>query len=214
MRNLLLIPWLSMLVAFPTASIACSVGSYQVPTALELAERADAIVLARVDREIPNTEDERNGQLSLLPETLIAGEILPAEIRIGGSFGSDRHQPTKSDPNELAKANPDAFDGACNRYMFDGGMLLLLFLEKDPAGAFQVINSAFARTLEDVPNADSLWVRAVRYYAGVAKLPANARRGAMKAERDRLRSTRKPDDTILAADIDRQLRKKRTQNFD
>lgn len=190
------------------------VRGYQVPTTLELAERADAIILARVTKEIPNKEEEWKGQLSLLPETLIAGESLPTEIRIEGSFGDDRHQPTTSDPNELATANPDAFAGACNRYIFNRGMLLLLFLKKDSRGQLQVIDSAFARTLEDVPNAESLWVRAVRYYAMVVKLPTNARREAMNAERNRLRGTGNRQDAILAADIDRQMRKKRMQNFD
>lgn len=93
-------------------------------------------------------------------------------------------------------------------------MLLLLFLEKDEAGKMRVIDASFARTLEDVPGADSLWVRAVRYYAGVARLPRDQRKQAMKAEMARLRATGLKDDALLAADINRQVKRKRTQNYD
>lgn len=204
-----------LVIVAPDPATACSmVDGYQVPTTLELVEQAEAIVLARVGDEIPTKEEYGLGEIELRPEVLIAGSTMPSEIRIRGYHGKGRLQPTPSDPNELSKANPDAFWGGCNRYVFNRGMLLLLFLKRDEAGRMNVIDASFARTLEDVPNAESLWVRAVRYYATVAPLPRDARKAAMKAEIARLRATGNKDDALLAADIDRQVRRKRTQNYD
>lgn len=202
-------------IALPDPATACSmIEGYKVPTTLELVEQADAIVLARVGDEIPTKEEHGFGELVLEPEVLVAGDSLPTELRIRGYHATDRFQPTPSNPKELAEANPDAFAGACNRYVFNRGMLLLLFLERGEVGQMDVINASFARTLEDVPNADSLWVRAVRYYADIARLPRGERKQAMKAEVERLRSTGNSDDALLAADIQRQIKRKRTQNYD
>ena len=57
---------------------------------------------------------------------------MPARLQIFGHLGTDRFQATPSDPNELHKANPDAFMGGCNRYVFKRGMLLLLLALRLP----------------------------------------------------------------------------------
>lgn len=215
MRTVLTTTFALFLLAAPPAADACSMAEgYKVPTTLELVQRSDAIVLARVGDAIPATDKFGLGQLILKPEALIAGSALPGELRITGYHGDDQMRAIPSDPFELARANPGAFTGGCNRYVFNRGMLLLLFLKHSETGQVEVIDASFARTLEDVPNADSLWVRAVRYYAGVARLPAAERKKAMTAEANRLRATGSRDDALLAADIARQIKRKRTQNYD
>lgn len=200
---------------------ACSVvAGYKVPTALELAASAEVILLARVGDPLPERDDEHMGELRLLPETLIHGSALPQELTmpgyvvVDGRVGEDPVSVTKSNPQELAAANPDAFDGACNRYAFEKGMLLLLFLERGEDGELQVMSDAFARTMEDVPDADAPWVRAVRFYASVAHDSKLVRKEKMEAERDRLLATGDRIDALIAADIERQMRGKRTRDQD
>lgn len=214
MRNFALTVASVATIAAASPAAACSVDeSYRVPTSLELVEGSKAIVLARVGDELPN-EDPWDGEIALHPELLIAGRSLPGELRFRARHGAAEFRPTPSNPLELANANPDAFSGGCNRYIFNRGMLLLLFLKQDEAGQFQIINRPFARTLEDVPSSTSLWVRAIRYYVAIAQLPRNQRKSAMAAEVVRLRATGSNDDKLLAADIQRQISRRRTQNYD
>ncbi len=212
---------MSMAVTLLSATLAASpatacsmAANYEVPTTLELVAGSDSIVLARVGRSIGDGSGPDQTSVELIPELLVAGTEMPARLQIFGHLGTDRFQATPSDPNELHKANPDAFTGACNRYIFKRGMLLLLFLRKMPDGSFRIISSAFARTLEDVPDANAPWVRAVRYYDGVARLSKKERKALMQAERDRLEATGDPIDALLAKDIGRQISGKRGQNFD
>jgi hypothetical protein len=210
-----------MAIALAAATIgslpaqACSMAAgYKTPTTLELVAGSDSIVLARVGAAIGDGSGPDQTSVELIPEQLVAGTEMPARLQIFGHLGTDRFQATPSDPNELHKANPDAFMGGCNRYVFKRGMLLLLFLRKMPDGSFRIVSSAFARTLEDVPDADAPWVRAVRYYNSVARLPKKEAKTLMQAERERLEATGDPVDALLAKDIGRQISGKRSQNFD
>jgi hypothetical protein len=200
---------------YATASHACSVVyGYKVPTSIELAASADTIILARAIEQLPSKNNYDLGEIKLAPENLISGSILPSDITIRVYFENDRIRSTNSNENELAKANPDAFRGGCNRYVFRKGMLLLLFLKRDENGDWSIISAPFARTQEDVPDKHAPWVRAVTFYASVARLPKDERKQRLIAERDRLLATGDPIDALLARDIRRQLKGKRTQNYD
>jgi hypothetical protein len=101
------------------------------------------------------------------------------------------------------------------RYVFRRGMLLLLFLQRGDDGQLGLATYPFARSAEDVPSADALWVRAVRLYVEIAALPPAERRAALIARRDALRAQAgDPDAALLAEDIDRQLRRRRIPPFD
>jgi hypothetical protein len=66
-----------------------------------------------------------------------------------------------------------------------------------------------------VPSADARWVKAVRLYVEIATLPKNARRTALIAKRDALRTqTGDADALAIADDIDRHLKDKRIPPFD
>ena len=61
---------------------------------------------------------------------------------------------------------------------------------------------------------DSLWVKAVRFYVEVAALPVAERRRALVARRDQLRAASDLNSKLLAADIDRQIERKRIPPYD
>ncbi len=198
-----------------TPAAACSVvPGYRVPTALELAGQAEAIVLGTVERQ----EDEGSPfetEVVVRPTLLLKGAELPAEVRLRGYLATGEGQAaTRSDPRELFRVNPDALSGGCNRYVFERGMQLVLFLRRDGRGELRPSLPPFARAAEDVPGPESLWVRAVRLYADISALPAKQRRAALIARRDALRASGDPDSALLAADVDRQLETKRLPPFD
>lgn len=193
------------LAATPAIASACSVvPGYRVPTSLELAERAEVIILGTVDRALPGA-DAFETHVAVTPTTLIKGPGLPDEVRLWGHLASDGMKPTHSDPRELHDPNPDALAGACTRYVFDKGMTLLLFLERHD-GELRPARYAFARIAEDVPTPEARWVKAVRLYAEVSALPEAERVAALRDRQKRLRAqTGDADAQAIAADIDRQL---------
>lgn len=201
--------------AVATPAGACSVISrYRVPTNLELVERAEAIVLGTVDRQ-EGEGSPFDTEVVVHPTLLLKGSVLPAEVRLRGYLATaGRGVATRSGPRELLRVNPDALSGGCNRYVFEKGMQLVLFLLRDDKGSLRPSLPPFARAAEDVPGPDALWVKAVRQYVEFAALPAKPRRAAMIARRGALRRSGDPDSMLLADDIDRNLKKKRLPNFD
>lgn len=199
---------IALAVLAPAPVAACSVvEGYRVPTNLELAGRADLILLGIAERDIGATGDNL-GEVVVRPVELLKGDGLPAEVRIAGYLAEDRV--TASDPRDLYNPNPGALAGACVRYVFRRGMLLLLFLERGDDGRLRLVGAPFARSAEDVPSADAPWAKAVRLYVEIAALPQAERRAALIARRDWLRARRDdPDAALLAEDIDRQLRRRR-----
>jgi hypothetical protein len=205
---------LPVLAAAPAA--ACSViSSYRVPTNLELVERADLIILGTAESHAPSAREYDPGDVVIRPVALLKGESLPSELRVGGYLSDDPRRVFASDPRDLFEPNPGALTGACGRYGFRRGMLLLLFLVRNEEGGFRLAPYPFARTAEDVPSPDAPWARAVRLYVEISALPESARRGALEARRDALRAARGDRDAaLLADDIDRQLSGRRIPPYD
>ena len=195
---------------------ACSViPGYRVPTNLELAERADLILLGTAESHAPSAREHDLGDVVIRPVALLKGESLPAELRVGGYLSDDPRRVVASDPRDLFNPNPGALSGGCRRYVFRRGMLLLLILERNEEGGFRLAPYPFARTAEDVPSPDAPWARAVRLYVEIAARPEAERRGALEARRDALRAASgDPDAALLAHDIDRQLRRRRIPPHD
>lgn len=193
---------LAALVAMASPSTACSVREgYRVPTTLDLVEQADAIVLARVEPGSALAGARAAGWLQLAPVLAIKGP-LPHRLSMPGWLETAETRATRSDADELARANPDAFSGACSRYIFAPGMTLLLFVRRAGEG-WRVISEPFARTAEDVPAFDSRWVRAVREYIAIAALPKAVQRARLEARRNALAAKSDPDAQAIAADMDR-----------
>ena len=193
---------------------ACSVpASYRVPSTLQLVEESDAIVLARVVDGGPAAYEPfarvggRNARL--VPFAAIKGQYAGLRILFEDAvleLQSDEVRATPSDPRNLVDANPDTFAGSCNRYVFKPGMIVVAFLKRDGKD-FVRYAPAFSRALEDVPNENALWVKAVRMYAAIAEKPKAARRKEMQRQRDTLRfELDDPDARLLALELDRALR--------
>jgi hypothetical protein len=200
-----------------TPAAACSVArSYRPPSNLELTERADMILLGTAERAVPGARAHGIGEVIVRPVALLKGESLPAEVRLSGHlFDDPRVVVPISDPRDLLNPNRGALTGGCRRYIFRPGMLLLLFLQRDGEGRLHLASYPFARSAEDVPSPDALWVRAVRLYVEIAALPEAERRAALVARRDALRAaTGDPDAPLLAADIDRQIAGRRIPPLD
>ncbi len=195
---------------------ACSVpASYRVPTTLQLVEQADAIVLARVVDGGPSTFEPLAHIGARLPR------LVPFEA-IKGHYSGQRivfedavlampkstHdiRSTPSDPRNLVDANPDAFSGSCNRFVFKPGMIIVAFLKRDGKD-FMPFAPPFSRALEDVPDRDAVWVKAVRMYAAIARKPKSLRRAEMRRQRNVLaEEIDDPDARLLALELDRALR--------
>ncbi len=185
---------------------ACSVVSeYRVPTTLELVDRAEAIVLARVVDGGPKT-DTGLKVAQLVPFALLKGPALPSDIHFERAVLSNAEfKAVASDPRNLVDANPDAFSGGCNRHIFDKGMIIVAFLQRHE-GRLMPDGSAFSRSLEDVPSPESLWVKAVKLYVQIAELPKSQRRKEMRRLRGYLgMQIEDADSRLLALELHRAL---------
>ncbi|QDX24909.1 hypothetical protein FPZ54_01935 [Sphingomonas suaedae] len=190
-----------------TPAWACSVRpGYRVPNTLQLAQAADLIVLARVDDAQPG-DSPSDSHLMVRPTHLLKGDALPEALMLDGwlegtgAEGEKILAATRSDPAELARPNPDALTGGCTRYIFARGMTLLLFYARGETG-WRFMGYPFARVSEDVATPDSRWVQAVREYIEIAKLPASARRDAMRERATEL-AKGDADQRAIAADMRR-----------
>jgi hypothetical protein len=144
---------------------------YKVPTNLELAAKADVIVLAIVDGEQVAAEPWDRVVLAT-PTLLLKGTMLPRRVEVRGAGLSDSpSEVVNSDPDELRRPNPGALIGGCVRYTFRRGMQLVLFLTRQEDGLLVPFRSSFSRDAEDVSGADALWVKAVREYAAISAFP-------------------------------------------
>lgn len=206
--RLLVLETLASLFWIQPATACSIVGSYRVPNTLELVDRSDTIALVRVtDGGALNELGMRKARL--VPFALIKGAELPSEIGFAdASLSSDRLKAVSSDSRNLVDANPDAFSGSCNRYVFDKNMILLVFLRKEN-NEHELYNPPFSRSLEDVTSADALWVKAVKIYVQIANLPPRKRRKEMETRRNFLRmELEDPDSRLLGLELDRALHEK------
>jgi hypothetical protein len=218
------------IAAAPTAALACTPApGYRVPTNLELAGEADAIVLGQVvggaepgpgaaaeaEADVETGAEAEAGavrasvpRILVHPLTAYKGLIPGQDFPLDGmSLATSAQAPYAgpSDPLELEKAHPSAYDGACIRRVFAPGATVLFFLDRRE-GAWVPAGGPFSRWAEDVSGEDAPWVQLARFYARLAPLPEENRKALMEAERDALLA--RTDDQVAQAmggDIDRQL---------
>ncbi|AKM08578.1 hypothetical protein [Pelagerythrobacter marensis] len=194
-----------------TPAIACSVvPGYRVPTNLELAEKAELVLLGRVVGEVEGAE-LRDRRLLVEPQVAIKGEVSDGPIVIAGVR---LDQPLAgggsgllSNPYELAEAHPDSFLGACIRRIFPRGTTVLFFLERASDGeGWRPSGGPFSRWAEDVLSEDAPWLTLTQLYVAAAAAPESRRRAMLEAEFAGLVAL--PADPVvqlIAADIARQL---------
>jgi hypothetical protein len=195
------------LALVPSLAAACSPGpDYRVPTNLELAGHADAIVVARV----VGTHRDETGQptaLVIRPLAAVKGPMPQGDIALLGIVLAESGQAERpSDPNEFERAHPQAYSGACIRRVFPLGATALFFLRTDHEGMWAPAGTAFSRWAEDVPDENAPWVQLARLYTVAAGLPAEDRAPFLEDEREALLArTGEPLAQLMAEDIARQL---------
>lgn len=196
------------LLAAPAAH-ACSVApGYRVPTTLELVAQADAIIVAQPFDRRTGADGE--------PEVLFAS-LMTLKGASGRDDGRDRilvYAPgvlepetaaaRPSNPRELVRAHPEAYEGGCVRSTFHPKQWVVLFLKREGED-YRVISYPFARTAEDTTLPDSRWLKAVREYIAIAALPPEARRARMQVRRTLLSARGDRDSRAIAADLKREL---------
>ncbi|MEP9401142.1 hypothetical protein [Sphingomonas sp. VNH70] len=198
-----------LLAAVPVGpAVACSVRSgYKVPTALDLAATADAIVIARIDGERKGP-GEYDGTVLATPVAVLKGSTAPRRIELPDAFlAKGGEGAERSDPRELRAPHPGALIGGCVRYRFPRGTRVLLFLKRDAGGHLVPYRSAFARDAEDVDGPDSLWAKTVREYVAIAA--SRARAPAMRQRIAALRARGGADDIAIASDMATELSRSR-----
>jgi hypothetical protein len=145
------------------------------------------------------------GLLQLQTIKVLKGEDLPANFEYSGTLATDPDFPP-SDPNSLAEAHPQAFEGACNRHQFIKDSLVVFFFVVGSDGKLHGTGGPFSRINEDVPDPNALWVQAIQNYRRIQLLPTESQKyRALIDLRSSLRGTPTPGNRELAADIDRHL---------
>jgi len=201
----ILVPLTALLgFGFIPGAQACSVvPGYRVPTNLELADRAEAIFVGKVENGKGEPSPGAAAQVRVI--SVLKGSVPESNITLRGfSLAPDRFA-VLSNPYELQGAHPLSYIGGCVRYMLPLGTTALFFVQREK-GNWVPAGYPFARIAEDVPDADAPWVRLVALYVRATALPESERRAMLEAERDRLRAMpADPVSRLMAADIDRQL---------
>jgi hypothetical protein len=203
---------LALVLSLPgTSAAACSPApGYRVPTNLELAGDAQAIVLARV---VAGTLDEEGdpfeSTITLHPLEVLKGTLPDGDLALYGmmlSRDADPELGMVSSPYEFVRAHPVSYIGACVRFIFPLGTTALFFMRRDEDGRWVPAGGAFSRWAEDVPGSDAPWVQLSRIYARAAALPEAERDALLESERASLQErTDDPVAQLMAADIGRQL---------
>lgn len=201
-----------------TRAHACSMAAgYKVPTNLELATRAEVIVVATITSE-RRAADVWDGVVVTTPTELIKGSALPPTVELPSAYlamdSGERRFVTASAPRELRQPNPGALTGGCVRYVFAPGMRLVLFLARGRDGQLTPIRIAFSRDAEDVTGPGALWVKAVREYAAIGTGSRSEVAARLKARAAVLRAAGDADSVAIAADMDIERRGKRLAPYD
>lgn len=203
MRIYLSLAALALFVATP--AMACSPASgARVPTNIELAERAELILVGTVagGTSVP---EEGEWTISVDPVATLKGDLPSGPLTLPAMIAPDPESALLSNPYELAMAHPQAEAGACNRYAFPLGTRVLFFLQRRGDG-WAPAEGLFSRWAEDVLTDDAPWLAATKFYVAVAAMPESERDAALTTRRDELRAdAANPVAQLLAGDIDRQL---------
>lgn len=193
------------LLAAPLPAIACSVASgYRAPSNLELVQDADLILLGIVTPGDAAPDSGEAQTIEVHPVDVLKGDFSGETLRLPGAIDPGA-QVVLSNPYELKEPHPQSFAGACTRYAFAGGTRVLFFLKKQGDG-WQLAGGPFSRSAEDVLADDDPWMQIVRFYAEVARLPADEHRIILEGQRDEWAGDAgNPVARLLAADVARQL---------
>ncbi|CAN5133509.1 hypothetical protein BH11PSE2_BH11PSE2_16850 [soil metagenome] len=208
MRILQLIIFFPAVLAGPP-SIACTpVAGYRIPTNVELVQKADLIVLARVVAGPPpnspvGTPWSGPSNVILDPVDVLKGQ-LPEKIPRLFGVTSGRHGPIRPSITPLTEAHPSAYAGGCVRDEYAVGTLVVAMFKRTPDGVKQ-LNFPFARQSEDVAGPSDTWVRAVRFYVDASQGAIGGQRRRFEQLKTRLTRDGNSQDREIGEDIGRYL---------
>ncbi|MDG2532281.1 hypothetical protein P6144_01350 [Sphingomonas sp. HITSZ_GF] len=156
---------LPLLLIAPASAFACSVQQgYHLPGNVELIEKADLVVLARVEGDGPDFT------VRLRPEKALKGRIPRQPLTALGSTQGRGERAYPQVVTPLDRPHPSAMWGACVRQAYgEGGLVLALYKHTDKG--YVPLAYPFARGIEDVRAADDLWPRAARLYIAALARP-------------------------------------------
>lgn len=202
------------LAALPAA--ACSVAEdYRVPSNLELAAEANAIVLGRVvgAAEALRAPDEALLQaISIEPLATLKG-LTPGGTLImpGMLLAQPGVSPSGSGVAvDFAEPHPEARAGACIRRSFPAGATVLFFLRRADGG-WVPAGGPFSRWAEDVSGPEDPWVQLATLYVHAAQLVPGERQALLEDQLEALQAridaepTDDPVTLALATDLERTM---------
>jgi len=203
------------LLAAPAAALACSVvADYRVPTNLELAAEANAIVLGQVAgaaEALAEPGEALSGAIEVRPLAAIKG-LMPGEaLLLPGMALARAGAPTpEAGALDFAQPHPEALAGSCIRRTFEAGATVLLFLAREDGG-WAPAGGPFSRWAEDVSGPDDPWVQLATLYASAAQVAPPARETLLQDQPDALqaRIAAEADDDpavlAMATDLERAM---------
>lgn len=188
----------------PTAAWACSVRPHYVrPSNYELAQIADAVVIATPISEMRKEDDPFGSKVRVRVDQVLKGQV-PAELDVEG-MRLGRTRP--SDPDSIVYSHPEGHAGPCNRVTLAKGAAYLLFLGKR-GEVYAPLGYPFSRVSEDYAGEDTLWTRTVRTYLRLQTTETPTQQLAtLEAMRTAILADPEatPADKALAEDIDQHL---------
>jgi hypothetical protein len=206
---------LLFLISLQAPAFACSMPqTYRAPTNLELVQKAELVVLARVV-DGPDDPFGPRAFVSLEPVKVLKGKLPGDPLRLTGSLKWNEHV-VEPMPTPLALAHVSTGIGACVRLFYPkGGLIVAMFQRTEVTEkhahpySMTPMFEAFARTSEDVESADGVWVKAVEAYAALLagtdaahlREAVLAKRAALLAKNDDLAAQAMAED--LADYLDR-----------
>ncbi len=203
--TLLLAAFAAPVAAVP--ALACTPApGYRVPTNLELAADANAIILGQVVGDsAPITDDPESAGIMVRPIDAIKGLLPSGDLRIAGTMLAEGEDAELSNQLEFSEAHPSAYRGACIRYAFPQDATVLFFLDRED-GQWKPAGGPFSRWAEDVPGRGAPWVQLAALYAEAALKTPEERIPFLEGYRQELLA-REGDEIarLMAGDIERQL---------
>jgi hypothetical protein len=183
-------------LAVPGAARACSVAAdYRVPTNLELAAGANAIVLGQVvgaAEALAEPGEALSAAIEVRPLATIKG-LAPGEtlllpgMALAAPGAAAPGAAADPGPPDFAQPHPEALAGACIRRTFAPGATVLFFLARENGG-WAPAGGAFSRWAEDVAGPDDPWVQLAALYARAAQVTPAERAALLEDQLEALQA--------------------------
>ena len=202
-----------LLAAAP--ALACSVtADYRVPTNLEMAAEANAIVVGQVvgaAEALAEPGEALSGAIEVRPLTAIKG-LLPGEALLLPGMALAQPGGPAADPAtpDFAAPHPEALAGSCIRRTFPAGGMVLFFLAREDGG-WVPAGGPFSRWAEDVSGPGDPWVQLATLYAHAALLSPDERAALLEDQLEALQAridAEADDDAAvlaMATDLERSM---------